>query len=73
MLGLRPTPDLAPSAFPGGPMPVSVEVIDASGEPVGELLVWVDAGHLSALEFAWWTDQPPGRLPHPSQLKVSQK
>ncbi|MEV7607813.1 hypothetical protein AB0N65_20465 [Paenarthrobacter sp. NPDC089322] len=73
MLDLRSSPDHAASAFTNGPIPVSVEVFDVSGSSIGELLVWVDAGRLSALEFAWWTDERPAQLPHPSQLKISQK
>lgn len=73
MLDLRPSPDLEASVFSGGPIPVSAEVFDFSGASVGELLVWVIAGHLNALEFAWWTDRRPSRLPHPSQLRINQK
>ena len=73
MLDLRSSPDLEAAAFAGGPIPVSTVVFDFSGVSVGELLVWVSAGRLSALEFAWWTDRRPSQLPHPSQLRVSQK
>lgn len=73
MLDLRSSPDHAVSAFTNGPIPVSVEVLDISGSSIGELLVWVHSGRLSVLEFAWWTDERPGQLPHPSQLKISQK
>jgi hypothetical protein len=73
MLSLRPSTDVATSAFPDGPIPVSFEVIDISGLSGGELLVCAGAGRLCALEFTWWIDQLPDRLPHPSQLKVIQK
>ncbi|MFK0007725.1 hypothetical protein ACIQTZ_11785 [Paenarthrobacter sp. NPDC090520] len=73
MLDLRPNPEHAASAFTSGPIPVSVEVLDVSGSSIGELLVWVNAGRLSALEFGWWTDERPDQLPHPSQLKIIQK
>ncbi|MGV4985236.1 hypothetical protein ACVB8X_21765 [Streptomyces sp. NRAIS4] len=36
-----------------GPLPAVGTVRDASGELVGELLVWVGGGRLSALECSW--------------------
>lgn len=43
--------------------PIHGTVIDDSGAPIGFLLLWVDAGRLSALEYAWLTDEPPRDLP----------
>lgn len=73
MLDLRVSQSTPASLFADGPIPVSIEVSDESGAPAGELLVWVDTGRLSALEFAWWTDDPPRRLPSPSRVKVTRK
>jgi hypothetical protein len=53
---------------PDGPLPVRTSVIGDDGQFDGELLVWVEAGLLSALEYAWVTDQPPAALPQPSRL-----
>ncbi len=68
MLDLN-VPRSAPlSTCPDGPLPTPAFVHDCSGQPVGELLVWVSEGYLAGLEFAWWTDQAPTVLPGPEQL-----
>ncbi|MFB6717529.1 hypothetical protein ACFCZY_38435 [Streptomyces sp. NPDC056237] len=46
-----------------GHVPVAAEVVEESGEYVGELLVWLTDGVLSALEYAWVTDEMPTVLP----------
>lgn len=73
MLELRVSQATPASTFTDGPIPLSTEVSDESGMPIGELLIWVDGGYLSALEFAWWTDDPPHQLPTPSRLKVTRR
>ena len=70
MLDLRVGPGPAVSPCPDGPVPVSAIVVDADAAPVGELLVWVEAGYLSGLEYAWYSDEPPGRLPAPDRIRV---
>ena len=45
-----------------GAVPVAT-VQDASGNEIGELIVWVRAGSLDGLEFAWWCDEPPTEMP----------
>ena len=52
-----------------GPLPVRAVCYDESVGLVGELLIWVSGGFLSGIEFAWYTDEPPVRLPKPSQLR----
>ncbi|MGZ3140624.1 hypothetical protein ACVDFE_01190 [Lentzea chajnantorensis] len=47
---------------PDGVLPVSAEV-HSNGEHIGELLLWVANGRLSAIEYAWVTDEPPHTLP----------
>jgi hypothetical protein len=54
-----PSADLVPD----GPAPIDAIVYDHAAEPIGELLLWVSAGYLSALEYGWWTDAPPVELP----------
>jgi hypothetical protein len=73
MLDLQVAGGAPAAAVAEGPIPVSVEVCDQSGATVGELLIWVNGGYLSALEFAWWTDDPPRQLPGPAELKVARK
>jgi hypothetical protein len=57
-----------PSSFLSGPVPGCAWVRDANGETIGTLLVWVDRGYLSALEYGWVTDQPPTELPTAEQI-----
>lgn len=38
-------------------------VRDATGEQIGELLLWVEDVRLSAIEYVWFTDEPPSGLP----------
>lgn len=56
---------------PSGPLPLDILVTGAGGELCGELLVWVEEGALAALEYAWYTDEPPRELPDPERITVS--
>ncbi len=56
------------SAFEQGPVPGQCWAYD-SGQPIGTLLVWVEKGFLSALEYGWVTDRPPSQLPERAQLR----
>ncbi len=73
MLDLRITEPSPASAFADGPAPMSATVTDTAGEAVGELLVWLKDGYLDGLEFAWWTDEAPNRLPVPEQIRVTRR
>ncbi|MFD0782969.1 hypothetical protein ACFQZ8_03370 [Micromonospora azadirachtae] len=56
-------PDFVPRAdVDDGLLPVNAHVRGASGDAVGELLLWVKDGALAALEYAWYTDEPPTSL-----------
>ncbi|GAA2773149.1 hypothetical protein [Kitasatospora cinereorecta] len=51
-------------------LPVDARVHDRSGEYIGELLVWAEGGTtLSALEYAWVTDEMPTSLPSVGQIQ----
>jgi hypothetical protein len=73
MLNLRVTGDALRSPCSDGPVPLSAMVTDADGIATGELLIWIKDGYLSALEFAWWTDDPPENLPSIDRIHVVQK
>lgn len=73
MLDLQLTRPTQASAFTDGPAPLSAIVSNTEGEAVGELLVWVESGYLHGLEFAWWSDDPPSRLPSPEHVRVARK
>lgn len=70
MLQLAVHGEVEMSAHVDGPISPRVGVVDARGHVVGEMLVWVTSGLLSALEYAWYTTEPPRRLPEPESLKV---
>jgi hypothetical protein len=53
-----------------GLIPATGTVTDNSGELVGELLLWVSGGRLSALEFSWYCDAAPTELPDPNLVTV---
>jgi hypothetical protein len=73
MLALRVSEATPASAFADGPVPLSATVSDAAGAAIGELLLWVESGYLSTLEFAWWTDDPPDQLPGLDHVRVDRK
>ncbi|MFT9478606.1 hypothetical protein [Streptomyces sp. 11-1-2] len=54
-----------------GVIPAIGAVKDSSGELVGELLLWVSDGCLSALEYSWYTDEAPVVLPGPHDVTVA--
>lgn len=54
-----------------GVIPGTGTVKDSSGELVGELLLWVSDGMLSALEYSWYTDEAPTALPDPHDVTVA--
>jgi hypothetical protein len=73
MLDLRVTGPTSASAFTDGPIPLSVMVLDSADVTFGELLIWVNGGYLSSLEFAWWSDDPPDQLPSLDHVRVARK
>ncbi|MEW5812513.1 MAG: hypothetical protein AB1925_24070 [Actinomycetota bacterium] len=54
---------------PDGPFPARAFVSDGI-DFTGEIIIWITGGHLSGLEYAWVTDQPPTRWPRPDELEV---
>lgn len=62
--------DAPSSRFPDGPLPVHAEVYDDQGEYTGELIVWMSGGFISALAYAWITDDMPSALPSLSSLRM---
>lgn len=73
MLDLRVTAPRPASAFTDGPVPLSLMVMDSADAALGELLIWVNDGYLSSLEFAWWSDDPPEQLPELDRVRVARK
>ena len=73
MLELRSSHTTPASAFEEGPIPLSMMVSNPAGDLIGELLVWVERGYLSGLEFAWWTEDAPSELPDSDRVMVRRK
>ena len=61
----------APSAeFADGPLPVRALVTSSGSQLIGEILVWIQGGYLTGLEYDWYTDDPPAQWPSPDQLQT---
>jgi hypothetical protein len=69
ILDIRARSDAPEVALPDGPLPVRAFVPNTE-EYRGEILVWVQGGRLSGLEYAWVTDDPPTRWPRPDEIEV---
>lgn len=68
-----PTSVAPASRVASGVLPIDAEVVDEAGNPVGEILVWIDSGRLSGLEFAWYLEDVPDTLPSRDRLIVTPK
>jgi hypothetical protein len=69
-INLRTSQTASRAPLTDGPIPVRAINLGRGEEPMGELLVWVEAGHLSALEYAWVTDDMPVALPPVERIRV---
>jgi len=56
--------------LPNGPFPAQAFVPN-SAECQGEVIIWINEGHLSALEYAWVSDDPPTRWPRADEMQVT--
>ncbi|MBF6167265.1 hypothetical protein IU486_21280 [Streptomyces gardneri] len=45
-------------------------VNDHNGSPIGEVILWVENGWLSGIEYAWYTDKRPHALPEHDQIEL---
>lgn len=43
--------------------------VDEASEPIGDIAIWVSEGRLYSLEYSWYTDEAPTRLPDLDQLQ----
>lgn len=51
------------------PAPSNPTVVGVDGEPIGNLVLWLDAdGYMNCLEFGWVTDEMPTTLPEPEHI-----
>jgi len=55
-----------------GPLSVQALIRGTDAQQVeGEIILWVQDGYLSALELAWYTDEPPVEWPSTDRLVTS--
>lgn len=57
------------SDLPDGPFPARAFVPSAAAYQ-GEIIIWVTKRHLSGLEYAWTSEEPPTRWPLPNEMEV---
>ncbi|MFI1830569.1 hypothetical protein ACH41E_29630 [Streptomyces sp. NPDC020412] len=67
---LRVSQDAPCSPDSSGVIPVDATVTDKSGSLFGEILLWATDGYLSAIEYAWYGDEPPSVLPDVEMISV---
>ncbi|MEW2547579.1 hypothetical protein AB0910_17700 [Streptomyces sp. NPDC047002] len=68
---LRVSGDAPASPVSSGVAPVEATVVDESGALVGEIILWTQSGLLSGLEYAWYGDEPPRRLPEVKRIVLA--
>jgi hypothetical protein len=68
MLSVRPAISSPRAPIADGHLPLHTSVLAQEGHDIGLLMIWMADGYISALEYGWYTDEPPTRLPTPSQL-----
>jgi hypothetical protein len=66
---------VAPGAIPVSnivsPIDVGAEVVGTGEEPLGGIVVFLDAnGYLSAIDYFWFGDERPEAFPTPDQLQI---
>jgi hypothetical protein len=52
-----------------GPFPAQA-FVPTSAEYQGEVIIWITDGHISGLEYAWVSDDPPTRWPHADKMEI---
>ena len=57
------------SDIPNGPFPAQAFVPN-SAEYQGEVIIWIADGHVSGLEYAWVSSDPPTRWPRADEMEV---
>ncbi|MFE7122458.1 hypothetical protein ACFU99_44250 [Streptomyces sp. NPDC057654] len=53
-----------------GVIPVDATVMDEAASLFGEILLWAVDGYLSAIEYAWYGDEPPSTLPDIAMITI---
>jgi hypothetical protein len=58
-----PQIDLPDGPYQGPHADSHIGVVDKAGNYIGGILLWIEAGRLSTLEYFWYTEDPPIELP----------
>ncbi|MEU9186123.1 hypothetical protein AB0D14_16550 [Streptomyces sp. NPDC048484] len=58
---------------PRSPQATGVVPVDATGSLFGEIILWVTDGYLSAIEYAWYGDEPPSILPDIEMISIEMR
>lgn len=70
LLDLQVSRNAARTALADGPIPLRALVAGPDDEIEGEILVWVNDGYLSGLEYAWYTDEAPSEVPSVDRIRI---
>lgn len=62
-------PDAPRSSLPDGPHADGDWSWAAPHEPIGNFLLWIEGGHLAALEYGWVIDEMPTEYPDLSTVR----
>jgi hypothetical protein len=72
-IDLRPDVS-APSAAIDGPLvPVELTIEPEADEPPGEVLLFIETGRMSSLEYVFYSDAAPSEWPHIKRLTVVER
>lgn len=69
ILDIKPADATRATDLPTGPFPARA-FVPSSAQYQGEVIVWISAGHISGLEYAWITDGRPTRWPLPEEMEI---
>ena len=67
---LEPAPGTSRSDQDGRLAPVELEVMPESDEPPGQIILFVDDGKLSYLEYVFYSEGPPRAWPSDNRLST---
>lgn len=69
-IDLEPAPGRARSDQIGRLAPVELAVVPEADEPAGEIILFVDHGQLSYLEYVYYSASPPSSWPADERLSL---
>lgn len=70
MLGLSVPAGCPRAEARDGLVPVRAFAYEPAGQPLGDIMVWMESGYLDTLEYAWVSKDLPSDLPVPVSLQL---